>query len=209
MRPRPGRGLRDRLPPERTVWGERGMTWIQGTRFPAEPRTSLTVRTERPVALELRLRVPSWTARGGWVALNGKRLEGFAAPGSYFVLDRTWRDRDRVDVELPMDVSACPMPDDPGLLALRYGPLVLAARMGVAGLGLDVLRAEPTRPRTVPEYKRDGLPTPTLAGPAPWVRRTGTDTLTFGTTSQGAPLELVPLHQILDERYGVYFKVSS
>lgn len=37
----------------------------------------------------LRLRVPSWATRGGSIKLNGRPLEGFAAPGDYFVLDRT------------------------------------------------------------------------------------------------------------------------
>src|SRR5262249_35597998 len=93
-------------------WAERGLTLIQDTRFPAEPRTSLTVKPARPVALELRVRVPWWTARGGSARLNGKALDGFAAPGGYLVLDRTWRDGDRLEVSLPMALSTSAMPDD-------------------------------------------------------------------------------------------------
>jgi len=190
-------------------WDERGMTWIQDTRFPVEPRTRLTVRTAKPTALQLRIRVPSWVERGGAATLNGKPLDGFAAPGGYFVIDRTWHDGDRVDVALPMGLSLCPMPDDPGLQAILYGPLVLAARMGTAGLGPDTLRAEPTRPRTVPEYKRDGLAMPALTGRAPWVRRADQTSLRFATVGSGAPRELVPLYQVLDERYAVYFRGSG
>jgi DUF1680 family protein len=40
----------------------------------------------RTVAFALRVRVPSWTARGGSARLNGKPLDGFAAPGGYLVL---------------------------------------------------------------------------------------------------------------------------
>src|ERR1700686_633031 len=37
-------------------------------------------------------------------SLNGKPLEGFASPGSYFVLQRTWNDGDRVELNLPMSL---------------------------------------------------------------------------------------------------------
>jgi DUF1680 family protein len=125
------------------------------------------------------------------------------------VLDRTWRDGDRVDVSLPMAISTSPMPDDPSLQAILYGPLVLAARMGSTALGPGILRAEPTRPRTIPEYRAEGLPTPSLTGQAPWVRSEDGKPLTFRTTGSGVHRELVPLYQIFDERYGVYFKIPT
>jgi len=181
---------------------------IQDTRFPAEPRTTLTIKTPRPIGFELRVRVPAWTARGGSARLNGKPLESFAAPGGYLVLDRTWRDGDRLDIALPMELSASPTPDDPSIQAMLYGPLVLAARMGTAGLRPDILRAEPTRPRTIPEYKAEGLPMLALTGRAPWLVPDGGKPLTFRTAA-GEHRELVPLYQILDERYGVYVKVPT
>jgi DUF1680 family protein len=187
-------------------WTERGVTVTQETRFPAEPRTRLTIRTAHPVAFELRVRVPSWTARGGNASLNGKPLDGFVAPGGYLVLDRIWRDNDRVDVTLPMALSASPTPDDPSIQAMTYGPLVLAARLGKAGLGPGVLRAEPTQPRKIPEYKADGLAMPSLTGAAPWLAADQGAPLAFHTTGPGERRELVPLYQILDERYAVYLK---
>jgi len=187
------------------AWTERGVTITQDTTFPAEPRTQLIVKTARPVAFELRVRVPAWSARGS-ARLNGAPLEGFAAPGGYFVLDRTWRDGDRLEIALPMAVAAAPMPDDPTIQAMTYGPIVLAARMGTAGLSPAILRAEPTKPRTVPEYKAEGLAMPRLTGAAPWLGADPGKPLVFHTTGPGARRELVPLYQILDERYAVYFK---
>jgi DUF1680 family protein len=190
-------------------WTERGIALIQDTRFPDEPRTRLVIKTAHPVAFELRVRVPRWVARGGSARLNGKPVDGFAAPGGYLVVDRTWRDGDQLEVSLPMALSTSPTPDDPSLRAILYGPLVLAARMGKAGLGPDHLRAGPTRPRTVPEYHGDGLPTPALTGAAPWVRADAAGSLTFHTTGPGERRELVPLHRLFDERYAVYFKVPA
>jgi DUF1680 family protein len=186
------------------TWTERGATIIQDTRFPVDPRTTLTVKTPRPLPFELRIRIPGWTARGGSARLNGKPLDAFAAPGGYLTLERTWRDGDRLDLTLPMELTSSPTPDDPSIQALLYGPLVLAARMGTAGLRPEILRAEPTRPRTVPEYKADGLPMLSLTGHAPWLVANPTKPLTFYATADRR--DFVPLYQILDERYGVYVK---
>ncbi|HSS00026.1 MAG TPA: glycoside hydrolase family 127 protein [Kofleriaceae bacterium] len=188
------------------TWPERNLRILQDTRFPTEPRTTLTLKTARPTPLELRVRIPSWVARGGSARLNNKPLDGFAAPGGYLLIDRTWRDGDRLELSLPMSLTTSPLPDDPSLQALLYGPLVLAARMGTTGLTPANLRAEPTKPRTIPEYKGDGLPTPSLTGTAPFVRADAP--LAFHTSS-GERRDLVPLYQILDERYSVYFKVPA
>jgi len=155
------------------------------------------------------VRIPSWVARGGGARLNGKPLDGFAAPGGYLVVDRTWHDGDRLEVVLPMALSSVAMPDDPSIEALTYGPLVLAERMGSAGLGPGVLRAEPTKPRAIPEYKGDGLAMPVLTGPAPWLRPAGGKPLAFHTTGPGERREFVPLYQIFDERYAVYVKTPG
>ena len=56
-----------------------------------------------------------------------------------------------------------PMPDDGTVQAIMYGPLVLAGRLGTTGLTSDVLRAEPTKPRTVPEYGSDPVSAPSFA----------------------------------------------
>ena len=144
--------------------------------------------------------------------MNGTKLESFATPGSYFVIDRTWRDGDRVEVTLPMRLHAAPMPDDPTVQAVMYGPLVLAGKLGTAGLTPENLRAEPTRPRTVPEYKSEPVAAPTIrapsADPSSWLERVG-KSLEFRTVGQSSDLTLVPLNRIFDERYAVYWKVSA
>ena len=120
--------------------------------------------------------------------MNGARLESFATPGSYFVLDRTWRDGDRVEVRLPMRLHAAPMPDDPTVQAVMYGPIVLAGKLGADGLTAENLRAEPTKPRTVPEYKSEPIAAPAIrapsADPASWLKASGERPLEFRTVGQ-------------------------
>ncbi|HKT07577.1 MAG TPA: beta-L-arabinofuranosidase domain-containing protein [Gemmatimonadaceae bacterium] len=195
-------------------WQERGVRLVQNTRFPLEESTRLTVHCARPTRLALRVRVPYWVSRGGSASLNGRRLDAFAAPSSYLVLDRTWRDGDRLQVELPMALHTDPTPDDATVQAIMYGPLVLAGRLGTAGLTPDVLRAEPTKPRTVPEYKADPVPAPSFVSPggdlSAWItKRSGAGApLEFRTVGQATDVTLVPLNTVIDERYAVYWKVA-
>jgi DUF1680 family protein len=192
-------------------WAERGVQLVQETRFPDEAGTTLRIRTAKPVRFALRVRVPYW-AEGGSAALNGRVLDGFASPGGYFVLDRTWRNNDSVAIKLPMRLHLHPMPDDPTLAAVMYGPMVLAGRLGTDGLTPELLRAEPTKPRTVPEYKdkpRAAIELRTQGSPPDaWIQRTADRTLQFRTSGQAQDVTLVPFHTVFDERYAVYWRLQ-
>jgi len=190
-------------------WREKGVRITQHTRFPEEDTTTLTVACDRPTRMAVRLRVPEWATHGGSVALNGRTLEGFAAPSSYFVLDREWRSGDTVTLTLPMRLRAEPTPDDPSVLAVMYGPLVLAGRLGTEGLTSANLRAVPTKPRTVPEFpEHSGIKVAPLVTnghePADWLVQTGP--LEFRTKGQAHDVTLVPFNRVIDERYAVYWK---
>ncbi len=190
-------------------WAEKGVRITQQTSFPESDTTTLTVHASRPVQLALRVRVPYWATGGNGATLNRRALEGFAAPGGYFVLDRTWRDGDQLEVRLPMGLHVQPMPDDPTLQAVMYGPLVMVGRLG-AGAGTP--RAEPTKPRMVPEYKLDAVPAPSFTAPsddpASWIHATGAGPLEFRTRGQAQDVTLVPFYTLFDERYAVYWKVT-
>ena len=193
---------------------ERGVRLTQETRFPLEESTRLTVHCARPTRFAMRVRVPYWVGRAGSATLNGRRLDAFAGPSSYLVVDRTWKDGDRLEMALPMGLHADPTPDNPAVQALMYGPLVLAGRLGTAGLTPDVLRAEPTKPRTVPEYKADPVAAPSFtasaADPSAWIRKRSAAgaPLEFRTVGQATDVTLVALNTVIDERYAVYWNVT-
>ncbi len=199
--------------PSEVSWKERGVRIVQDTRFPERDTTTLTIRAEKPTRMALRVRVPYWVADGGSARLDGRPLGAFSSPGSYLVLDRTWRDGERLEVRLPMTLHTHPMPDDSSVRAVMYGPLVLAGRMGTEGITAENRRAEPTKPRTVPEFKDPAPP------PAPQIRASSDDvtswvaavpgkTLEFQTTGQPSATTLVPLYRLFDERYVVYWNVA-
>ena len=188
-------------------WSERGVRLVQETQFPEEEGTTLRIQTAKPVRFALRIRVPYWATHGGTAVLNGHGLDGFAAPGGYYVLDRTWRNGDTVAVKLPIGLHLHAMPDDPTLAAVMYGPLVLAGRLGTEGLTPDVLRAEPTKPRTIPEYKGQPIPAPELR--AQGAERVAGRGLEFRAAGEKGAVTLVPFHTIFDERYAIYWRLTT
>lgn len=196
--------------PSELTWAERGVRLRLDTRFPEEETLRISVHAAEPARLALKIRVPYWTA-GPQAELNGKPLGLSASPGSYLSIDHTWRANDTLSVRLPMRLHVAPMPDDPSVKALMYGPLVLAARLGTEGLTAANLRAPPTRPRKIPEYTAEAVPVAPLTvrsqDPEDWLTPVEGRPLEFRTRGQKDDLTLIPLNRLFDERYAVYFKV--
>ncbi|HZR80286.1 MAG TPA: beta-L-arabinofuranosidase domain-containing protein [Candidatus Binatia bacterium] len=123
----------------------------QTSAYPFEPVVRFAVRSERPVAFPLSVRIPGWAARAELSVTGGSgavldRARGsldatsdaatsFALPprrpsaaglpaGDLVTVSRTWRDGDVLVVELPMDVRASRW--ERASVALERGPLVYA-----------------------------------------------------------------------------------
>jgi DUF1680 family protein len=194
-------------------WPEKRLRLIQETKFPESDTMTFIVRAARPVKMALRIRVPYWATGSNFVKLNGRIIAPPMMPSSYFVSDRVWRDGDRLELRLPMSLHTAATPDDPSVQAIMYGPLVLVGRMGTEGINNDNRRAEPTKPRTVPEYKDPNPPkAPELRASSEnvsqWIKAVAGKPLEFRTTGQTTDFTLVPLYRLFDERYAVYWKVN-
>jgi uncharacterized protein len=192
--------------PSEVRWAEQGMTLRQETSFPADPRTRFTIRVKKPLPMLLRIRIPEWSRKGGRVAINGQDAGITSSPGSYLVLQRTWKDGDRVDVEYQMELHLHPMPDNPGMAAIMYGPLVLAGKLTGDPLP-DTLKYGPYGPALPPVLS------PVLVTDAKdittWIEPLPGRSLAFRTKGVGLPhdVELVPLEEIRDQRYAVYWNI--
>ena len=66
--------------------------------------TTLKVKSSRPAARAIHVRIPGWTTAGAEVKINGRALKAIADPGSYLALRRVWRDGDTITLRLPMDL---------------------------------------------------------------------------------------------------------
>jgi uncharacterized protein len=180
-------------------WGSKQFKLRQETKFPEEARTSLVVEAPQPVKLTMHLRVPVWIAGDATVKINGSPSDVSAAPGSYLSITRTWKQGDRVEMELPMSLRYEAMPDDRSLRAVLYGPLVLAGGVGSEG---------PEAGAMGPNLKKYPAPAvPAIqAGekaPAEWLHPTA-EPLTF----QAQAISLIPFYKMTGQRYSIYWKIA-
>ncbi len=188
-------------------WPEKGIKIRQETGFPEQQGTSLLFAAVKPVELSVNLRIPGWATQGGRVRLNGKQLEAFSSPGSYFVLRRTWKDGDRIEIDLPMRLHLERTPDDPNVAAILYGPLVLAGKLGT-GVPKERVRGQ---------LGPSGEPTlvPYLIGDSQqldsWIKPVSGTPLAFRTVNAGRPADvsLQPFYQLFGERYSIYWSIYS
>ena len=206
--------------PSELDWTEKGFKLRQETKFPEQQGTKLTVTSDKPVQMAMRVRVPGWLKSAPTVKINGKPLEASAAPGSYLTLTRTWRKGDHVEMDLPMHLSVEAMPDDPKTQAFLFGPVVLAGDLGSDGLTERMLigpnaprmgapRGGSTNPNAPPPVPRIDIPTFRASGadPSSWIKPGGKP-LEFHTTGQQKDVTLVPINSIFGKRYSVYWQVG-
>ncbi len=192
--------------PSELNWMERGFRLRQETKFPEEEGTRFTIYVDRPVELAVRLRIPSWLSAGPTVKVNGKALDATASPGSYLTLNRTWKNGDKIEMELPMHLRVESMPDDPQMQAFLYGPLVLAGDLGTDGVTeANSIRALGPALRQAPALE---IPTFRASGdPSAWIKGASAP-MTFRTSGQTRDVTLAPLNSVFGKRYSVYWQVS-
>src|SRR5439155_1293886 len=188
-------------------WPEKKNGPVRETSFPEETGTRLTIKASAQTQWPRTVRVRTWVNRGSAVRVNGKPQDISLTPGTYVTLDRMWKDGDKVELSLPMSLHVAAIPDDHALQAMMYGPLVLAGRLGTAGLTKDLVygRSAPDGKKTVP------IPEITVSGAdsTAWVEPVKDERLVFRTVGQSENVNLIPLYKLFNERYTVYWKVHG
>lgn len=191
---------------------ERGVVLTQKTRFPEEGKIRLEITAKQPTKMTVSIRHPSWCS-AATVRINGGPLTNSTQPGSYITLDRTWRSGDVVDVDQPMTLRTEPLPGSPDMVAIVYGPIVLAGMLGKDGItpGADLIRNE----RTIGQVLNAQVEVPLLVGDRESilqkVKPVAGQPLMFRTEGLGRPRDvtLIPYFRIAHERYTLYWNLTA
>ena len=109
---------------------------------------------------------------------------------------------------LPMNLHVHPMPDDDTLQAIMYGPLVLAGDLGREGLTDAMRRGGDNPPECRQACRGAGIRGRFATIPARGSNRFPSRRLTFRTKGQSRDITMLPLNRIIDQRYGVYWRVT-
>ncbi len=196
--------------PSELNWSEQNVRIRQETDFPESDTTTLTILAKKQSKLDIRIRIPSWAKDGAAAKINGESLPVTSEPGSYLVINRKWKNGDKLEITMPMSLHAFPMPDDKSLAAMMYGPLVLAGELGSEGLtSQNVLttqnqyRFPQARIATVPplNVNSDNI--------TDWIKPVDGKPLTFKTVGQSQDITLVPFYELFNQKYIIYWKIQN
>jgi DUF1680 family protein len=170
--------------PSTIEWEQKGtkVSLKQETTYPLDGKCRLDLTTSSDTDFALRLRIPGW-AQGARVSVNGKLIAS-PAPGAFASVERTWKDGDHVELELPLPLRLEAVDaQHKDMVALIRGPLVLFALT-------------------------EDTPVVTAKQLLSAKRRTsGGNEFIVNATS--GPITFRPFSAIQDEQYSTYLKVSG
>ena len=152
----------------------------------------IKVNADRPTQFDLALRLPWWLKQKAQITVNGERQTVGTLHGEHSI-SRTWQN-DEVVVSFPYEIYAEPLPGRSDMVAFMEGPLVLAAQTD----NEVTLHGNPQKPETMfmPEYDQEYK---TIR----WKQSH------YRTVGQEQNLRLVPLYEIGDGKYEIYFPISK
>ncbi|TWR27257.1 glycoside hydrolase family 127 protein [Mucilaginibacter achroorhodeus] len=176
-------------------WQAKGLTLTQQSSFPNEGQSTFIVNTKKPLAMAIRIRKPKWATNTS-VAVNGVAQKLTPDNQGYFVINRKWRNNDKIAFTATENLYTEAMPDNPNRRAVFYGPVLLAGNLGT------------TEPDPL-----DGIPVfvTTDTDPNQWLQMVDKKQLTFRTINTSKPKEvtLMPFNQTQDQFYSVYWDVFT
>lgn len=197
--------------PSVLTWKEKGFKLVQRTKFPDEAVTHLTVEEAKEGSVPLYIRYPSWATSGAAVTINGKDIKVNQKPGSYIVLNNTWKAGDKIDITYPMSLHLAATNDDPKMAAVLYGPIVLAGDMGTEGM-----KAPEPFARDQMDYKdvpvpKDIITALNVGGKKldEWLIPVNGEPLEFKTAGAASkPITMIPFYKIDEQRYVIYWNLK-
>jgi len=197
--------------PSEVRWQESNVTVRQETSFPDDDHATLHISTRKSCRFSLFVRHPGWLkAQTLTVRINGQPHSLLSNPSSYLELNRIWKNGDRVDVDLPMNLHLEPMRTASEYSAILYGPMILAGELGTRNLETEEFYKKMDQ---VPHHSISFSETPLLSGTGTQIlesiQRTDKCRPTFSLNcpDKSTTISLSPLFRVHFQRYIIYWRM--
>lgn len=109
----------------KTTLNNQEVTITEKTNYPFEDEISFEIATRKEISFPLELRIPAWCAQAQ-VLVNGTANQT-AKGGTLITLNQKWKNKDKVTLKLPMQVSTSNWGHNSR--AIERGPLVYALKL--------------------------------------------------------------------------------
>lgn len=98
---------------------------VETTGFPFRERVDFALELSKEAEFPFHLRIPAW-AKDPKITINGQAVD-FVATNQVAVLNRTWKNGDKVTLTLPMELNTSTWYK--GMVAIERGPLVFSLKV--------------------------------------------------------------------------------
>jgi hypothetical protein len=150
----------------------------------------LNIACDQSAEFTLKIRIPWWVTGLATMLINDEAFPVTAGPSSFQEISRIWNN-DQLQIEFPKGLWLSPLPDEPDTVSFMDGPVVLAGLCEEE----QVLYGDKQHPEALllPDYAPDWR----------FVQAR------YRTKGQGRNLYFLPLYEISDEPYTVYFPIKE
>ena len=202
--------------PSQLSWVEKGLQLSMQTKFPADNNIVLHIDKNDSFSHAIFIRKPSWVKGLIKIQINDKPVTVVASNG-YIRLTHQWKKGDVITINMPQDFHLEPAHDDPNMVAVFHGPILLAGELGTDEMpGSDLVKFAHVQYRNWTPPTND-IPI-LLADTAKlneWLKPAGDKPLHFMTLNAGflndkqKDISLIPYYQISHQRMNVYWKLYT
>ena len=149
------------------------------------------VSAERKEQFTISFRLPQWVKEAPVVTMNHEAMDDIEIKAGYINITREWLE-DEIILYLPAGLETSSLTDIPDNCAFMEGPIVLA---GICD-GERALEVKEEQPEELlmPQYEH-------TYQMFPWKQST------YKTVHQAQNIEFIPLYEVTDETYTVYFPI--
>lgn len=115
------------------IWDKKNLVLTQDADVTKKNEIFFSIDTAKDGEIDtfsLLLRKPDWTKKTLEIFVNGETVDVKENGDGYVELARPWKAGDTVKVCIKREIVAEGLPDDDSVFAFRYGPIVLAAKLG-------------------------------------------------------------------------------
>ncbi len=193
-------------------WKEKHFALKQETTFPKDNHTKFTVTEAQGEKFGIKLRYPTWATTGVELKINGKKQKISNVPGSYITVERIWKKGDVIELTLPMEFKISPTADNKNVIAVTYGPVVLAGLAGTEGMNAPAPYSDPkqyndyyTYDYNIPESLSNKLDFTSQSLLKALKREPGTLNFSIDKTD----FKLLPVSAVHKQRYIIYWELTK
>jgi len=191
--------------PSELTWDATALTLQQKGNTAAGEQVSITItKGGDSTQATLNLRIPSWVSGSPTIAVNATAQTPSASAATYVSISRQWKVGDVVTLTLPASLRLEHAQDVSSMVAVFFGPVLLAGELGGANMPNDFADKDAylsTASVTVPTI------TNSSTNPADWLSPIAGTPMAYKAQNAGSATGTTfrPLYELHHQRYSVYW----